>query len=231
MPAAPIHHEGKPLDDAGTAVLVARVRASAVRATSAALDELVAALPGPIVSMSLRAWPLDFPEDVTVQRRPPYEARADSIMYRQVLAELARARGWDVHLYDAKDVEARAASTLARAPTRSCSVRGQRWGRPGQRTIGWRSRPRSWPDELGAVPLCAKRRRASLGTAMHPAGVVGRPRQAVSFVAPSTSDGGFNHAVMVWLRSVRRCLRTGSPGSSARKGTSSRVRRPGTRRR
>jgi hypothetical protein len=34
-------------------------------------------------------------------------------MYRQVLAELARARGWDVHLYDAKDVEARAASKLA----------------------------------------------------------------------------------------------------------------------
>ena len=34
-------------------------------------------------------------------------------MYRQVLAELARARGWDVHLYDAKDVEARAVSMLA----------------------------------------------------------------------------------------------------------------------
>ena len=34
-------------------------------------------------------------------------------MYRQVLAHLARARGWDVHLYDAKDVEARAASKLA----------------------------------------------------------------------------------------------------------------------
>jgi hypothetical protein len=63
--------------------------------------------------MSLRAWSLDFPEDIAVQRRAPYEARADSIMYRQVLAELARARGWDVHLYDAKDVEARAVSKLA----------------------------------------------------------------------------------------------------------------------
>ena len=113
MPAAPIHHEGKPLDDAGIAVLVAQVRASAVRATSAALDELATALPGPIVSMSLRAWPFDFPQEIAVQRRPPYEARADSIMYRQVLAELARARGWDLQLYDAKDVEARAASKLA----------------------------------------------------------------------------------------------------------------------
>ena len=112
-PAAPIHRPGKRLDDDATAVLVAQVRASVVRATSDALDELATAVAEPIVSMSLRAWPLDFPEDIAVQRRVPYEARADSIMYRQVLAELARARGWDVHVYDAKDVEARAVSTLA----------------------------------------------------------------------------------------------------------------------
>jgi hypothetical protein len=55
MAAAPIHHEGKPLDDAAASVLVARVRASAVRATSAALDDLATALPEPIVSMSLRS--------------------------------------------------------------------------------------------------------------------------------------------------------------------------------
>ena len=113
MAKAPIHHEGKPLDDAAAAVLVAQVRASAVRATADALDELAAALPAPIVSMSLRAWPLDFPADIAVQRRAPYESHADSIMYREVLAEQARARGWDVHLYDAKDVEARAARKLA----------------------------------------------------------------------------------------------------------------------
>lgn len=113
MASAPIHHEGKPLDDAATAALVAQVRASALRATSAALDELADALPEPIVSMSLRAWPADFPADIAAQRRAPYEACADSIMYRQVLAELARARGWDVHFYDAKDVEARAVSKLA----------------------------------------------------------------------------------------------------------------------
>lgn len=111
--AAPIHHEGKPLDDDAAAGLVARVRASAVRATTASLDRLAAALPEPIVSMSLRAWPLDFPADIAVQRRVPYESRADSVMYRKVLAELARARGWAVHFYDAKDVEARAARLLA----------------------------------------------------------------------------------------------------------------------
>ncbi len=112
MPTAPIHHEGKPLDDAATAVLVAEVRASALRATSASLDELAAALPEPVVSMSLRAWPVDFPDEIAVQRRTPYEAQADSVMYRQVLAELAHAHGWDVHLYDAKTVEAQASDEL-----------------------------------------------------------------------------------------------------------------------
>jgi hypothetical protein len=110
--AAPIHHEGKPLDDDALAALVADVRASVMRATSASLDDLAAAVSEPIVSMSLRAWPLDFPADIAVQRRTPYEARADSVMYREVLAALARARGWDVHLFDAKDVEQQAARIL-----------------------------------------------------------------------------------------------------------------------
>lgn len=113
VPAAPIHHrEGKLLDDAATAALVAKVRASAVRTASDSLRRLVDALPAPIVSMSLRAWPLDFPTDIALQRRAPYESRADSVMYRQVLAELARARGWAVHLYDAADVEGQAVNVL-----------------------------------------------------------------------------------------------------------------------
>ena len=106
------HYQRGRLDVAATAALVATVRASAVRACSAALDELAAALPGPVVSISLRFWPPDFPHDIAVQRRAPYEARADAIMYRQLLAELARARGWEVHSYDAKHVEARAADLL-----------------------------------------------------------------------------------------------------------------------
>jgi hypothetical protein len=110
--AAPIHYESKRLDLAGTAALVAEVRASVVRATSAALDDIATALPEPVVSISLRTWPSDFPDDIAVQRRSPYEARADAIMYRQVLADLADARGWLVDLYDAKDVVSRAVSML-----------------------------------------------------------------------------------------------------------------------
>jgi hypothetical protein len=112
VPAAPIHHEGKDLDDAAAAEMVARVRASAARATAASLDDLAAAVGHPIVSLSLRAWPPDFPEDIAVQRRVPYEARADSVMYRQVLDDAARARGWAVHFFEARDVGRQAARIL-----------------------------------------------------------------------------------------------------------------------
>jgi hypothetical protein len=121
MPTAPIHHEGgahllhrsaEPLDDRALAALVADVRASSLRAASGALDELAAALPQPIISMSLRAWPADFPQDLAVQRRVPYESRADSVMYCQVLAELAHERGWVVHRYNSKDVQREAVDRL-----------------------------------------------------------------------------------------------------------------------
>jgi hypothetical protein len=70
------------------------------------------ALPAPLDSISLRALPANFPDDIAVQRRPPYEARADAVMYRQVLCELARSRGWNVHFYEAKTVVDRAVSVL-----------------------------------------------------------------------------------------------------------------------
>jgi hypothetical protein len=111
-PAAPIEHESGPLDDDAAARMVEEVRASALRATSASFDLLAASLPEPIVSLSLRAWPPDFPEDIAVQRRPPYSSRADSVMYCQVLAECAHLRGWEVHVFNARDVEGQAASLL-----------------------------------------------------------------------------------------------------------------------
>jgi hypothetical protein len=119
---APIHYESARLDVAATAALVEEVRASVVRAsvvrasvvraTSTAFEELETALPQPIVSISLRTWPFDFPADIAVQRRAPYESRADAVMYRRVLADLARARGWDVDFYDAKRVLDEAVAVL-----------------------------------------------------------------------------------------------------------------------
>jgi len=107
---APIHYESARLDVAATAALVAQVRASVARAAAAALDEIAAA--APVTAIALRAWPPDFPDDIAVQRRVPWESRADAVMYRQELAELAHARSWDVHVYDAKAVVAQAARML-----------------------------------------------------------------------------------------------------------------------
>ena len=121
LPTAPIHHEGGPhalhrsaerLDDRALARLVADVRASAVRATSAALNELAATATEPIASISVRGWPDDFPNDIAVLRRVPYESRADSVMYCQVMAELAHQRGWLVHSYSPKNIENAAACIL-----------------------------------------------------------------------------------------------------------------------
>lgn len=112
LPAAPIEHEAGPLGNAAAATMVAEVRAAVQRAAATSLDQLAASLPGPVVSVSLRAWPPDFPDDIAVLRRPPYDSRADSVMYCQVLAECADARGWEVHLFDARAVEAQAARIL-----------------------------------------------------------------------------------------------------------------------
>lgn len=121
LPEAPVHHVGGPhamhrsgssLSDDELAGLVADVRAAATRSSRAALDDLAAAVVAPITSIHLRAWPADFPTDMSVVRRVPYESQADSVMYREVLAELARERGWAVRLFDAKTVESAAAEIL-----------------------------------------------------------------------------------------------------------------------
>jgi len=116
VPVAPIHTDGKDLDDAEVEALVARVRASAERAAADALDTLAAEVGAtadePIVSMSLRAWDDDFPTDLPTLRRVPHEARADSVMYRQVLAAAADERGWAQHRFEAKTVEAEARALL-----------------------------------------------------------------------------------------------------------------------
>ena len=113
VPNMPVHHPRPGLSLAEIEALVALVRASAERAIAASLDALTAALPGPITSVHVRALPAGFPTEIAVQLRPPYEARADAIMYRQVFASIARARGWAVAFYDAKTAEADAARVLA----------------------------------------------------------------------------------------------------------------------
>ena len=148
---APIHHEGgahplhrsaETLDDNALGALVTNVRASVARTAAAALDELAAALPEPIASMSVRAWPADFPDDIAVQRRIPYEGRADSVMYCQVLAESHATAVGPSTYYNAKEVEAEAARILGcRGPTR-CSMAVGHVATTVVRTIGPHGRHR-----------------------------------------------------------------------------------------
>ncbi len=112
VPNMPIHHPGSDWSVEAVTELVARVHESAGRATAASLEGLGAALPGPVTSVHLRAIPPDFPADVATQLRPPYESRADGIMYRRVIASAARARGWQVEFYDARTAETDAAMLL-----------------------------------------------------------------------------------------------------------------------
>ncbi|HZN13738.1 MAG TPA: hypothetical protein VFB78_05695 [Acidimicrobiales bacterium] len=112
VPPAPIEHEVQGLSDGAATALVAKVRASVVRETAKALDDLARELVTAISSISMRAWPPDFPDEIAVQRCAPYSARADAVMYRQELSELAHARGWEIHLYDAKAVVSQAVRML-----------------------------------------------------------------------------------------------------------------------
>jgi hypothetical protein len=127
LPTHPHHHEGSwavgrylntpgarrlSLEDA--TALVERVRSSAARGARESLEMLAVAVPVPIASIGIRACP-ELP--LTTQDRirdNRAQTFADSVMYRQVLAASAEARGWSVHWYDRERVLGEAAAALGR---------------------------------------------------------------------------------------------------------------------
>jgi hypothetical protein len=113
LPTHPHHHEGswamgRYLNTPGArrvsleeaVALVERVRTAAVRGAREGLAALAAAVPVPIASIAIRACPALPP--TTEERIADSRAQtfADSVMYRQTLAEAAEARGWLVEYYD-----------------------------------------------------------------------------------------------------------------------------------
>jgi hypothetical protein len=111
LPAIPHHHEaqGLPMDKA--VALVERVRVSAEKHATLALDA-VATDVHPILGVALRDCP-QLPPTIA-ERIKDYRARnvADWVMYRQALAAAAAARGWPVYWYDAKKVFGPASQAL-----------------------------------------------------------------------------------------------------------------------
>lgn len=114
LPRYPHHHDGQTLPVNEAVALVERVTRSVNACASARFEELAAAAPTKIVGIALRECP-SLPETIA-ERISDYRAHnvADSVMYRDALAQAAKARGWFVHWYDAKRVLAEAASALGR---------------------------------------------------------------------------------------------------------------------
>jgi hypothetical protein len=125
LPTHPYHHEGswavgryvnsswaRAISLGDAVALVERVRESAARGARASLEALAATVPVPIASIAIRVCP---------QLPPTTEERiadtrvanvADSVMYREALANAAEARGWSVHWYERERVFRDAAVAL-----------------------------------------------------------------------------------------------------------------------
>lgn len=108
LPTMPFHHDAQGLPAAEAEALVARVRRSAVRCAESAL----AALPANVHAIAIRKSP-PLPASVA-ERIADYwaQTRADGVMYRDLLAEAARARGWSVIEYETKTVLQQAAQAI-----------------------------------------------------------------------------------------------------------------------
>lgn len=143
LPTHPHHHEGswavgrhlntpgaRALSLAEAVALVERVRASAARGTREGLESLAAAVPVPIASIAIRACPKLPP--TTEERIADHRAQtiADSVMYREVLATAAEARGWSVHWDDREHVFRDAGRGAWPRGRRRLSVRDGSIGRP-----------------------------------------------------------------------------------------------------
>lgn len=117
VPTHPHHHEGswavgrylnspgaRRLTLAEAVSLVGHVRASAVQRARVSLEALAAAVQVPIAGAAIRACPALPP--TTEERITDHHAQmvADSVMYREALAEAARTRGWRVWWYDREHV-------------------------------------------------------------------------------------------------------------------------------
>ncbi len=127
LPTHPHHHEGswaigrylnvpgaRRLSLADAVALVERVRAAAARGAREGLEALAAAVAVPIAAIAIRTCP---PLPPTIEERIAdnrAQTYADSVMYRQVLAAAAEARGWSVHWYDRERVFHDAAAALGR---------------------------------------------------------------------------------------------------------------------
>lgn len=105
LPKIPHHSEGQKLPISEAVELVERVRLSAERHATLALDAVAATVGSGVAGVALRECPSWLPSSVP-ERIRDYRSQnvADWVMYRKALAAAAEARGWAVFWYDARKV-------------------------------------------------------------------------------------------------------------------------------
>lgn len=104
LPRLPHHHEAQRLPLPEATALIERVRQSADRHSAQVLAELAGSVSMPIAGISIRQCP---PLPPTIEERiADYRAQnvADTVMFRNAIADAATARGWAVRWYDARKV-------------------------------------------------------------------------------------------------------------------------------
>jgi hypothetical protein len=125
LPTHPYHHEGswaigryadsrwaKPISLADAIALVDRVRESAANGARESLDALSTTVRVPIDTIAIRMC-APLPPTTEERIRDSRAANvADSVMYREALADAAKARGWSVYWYDRDRVFREAAMAL-----------------------------------------------------------------------------------------------------------------------
>lgn len=110
LPTSPIHHEAQELPYGEAEELVATVRDSVARSAASVLVELSSDLDAVPSAIAIRDCP-PLPDSLE-EKISSWTAQnsADSVMYRELLAEAAADRGWGVHWFDRKRVEANSAA-------------------------------------------------------------------------------------------------------------------------
>jgi hypothetical protein len=110
------HFLGRPrelnISLAEAVALVERVREAAAQGARTGFEALVEAVPVSIARIAIRACPTLPPTTEECVTNARAAIVADSVMYRQALANAAEARGWSVHWYRRETVFREAAAKL-----------------------------------------------------------------------------------------------------------------------
>ena len=146
LPTHPHHHEGSwavgryrnspwarevTLEEA--VALVERVREAAGAGAEECLDTLAGAVDASIVRIAIRACPALPPTIEERIRDNRAQTVADTVMYREALAQAAAARGWSVGWYDRERVFDGAAEVLGHADIHAVIAQmGRTFGPPWQ---------------------------------------------------------------------------------------------------